>query len=68
MNVSFTTAGAVPAPPFAWVVQLIGKPYRALATLAWNLLKEKHAAILADREPLLVETKFRPPDIANFHD
>ena len=51
------TAGAVPAPPFAWVVQLIGKPSRALATLAWNQLKEKHAAILADREPLLVETK-----------
>jgi len=51
------TAGAVPAPLFAWVVQLIGKPSRALATLAWNQLKEKHAAILADREPLLVETK-----------
>jgi Transglycosylase SLT domain/SPOR domain len=51
------TAGAVPAPPFAWVVQLIGKPSRALATLAWSQLKQKHAVILADREPLLVETK-----------
>jgi hypothetical protein len=48
---------AVPAPPLAWVVQLIGKPSRALATLAWSQLKQKHAAILADREPLLVETK-----------
>jgi len=47
----------VAAPPLAWVVQLIGKPSRALATLAWSQLKHKHAAILADREPLLVETK-----------
>ena len=45
------------APRFAWAVQLIGKPSRALATLAWNQLKQKHAAILADGEPLLVETK-----------
>ena len=45
------------APRFAWAVQLIGKPSRALATLAWSQLKQKHAAVLADREPLLVETK-----------
>jgi hypothetical protein len=49
--------GAVPAPRFDWVVQLIGKPSRALATLAWSQLKQKHAIILANREPLLVETK-----------
>jgi hypothetical protein len=48
---------AVPAPRFDWVVQLIGKPSRALATLAWSQLKQKYPAILADREPLLVETK-----------
>jgi hypothetical protein len=48
---------AVPAPRFAWVVQLIGKPTRALATLAWGQLKQKYAAVLADREPILLETK-----------
>jgi hypothetical protein len=32
-----TQANAVaPAPRFAWAVQLIGKPSRALATLAWS--------------------------------
>jgi len=48
---------AVPAPCFAWVVQVIGRPTRALATLAWGQLKQKYAAILADRDPTLVETK-----------
>jgi hypothetical protein len=48
---------ALPAPRFAWVVQLIGKPTRTLATLAWDQLEQKYAAILADREPILVETK-----------
>jgi hypothetical protein len=48
---------AARAPRFAWAVQLIGKSSRALATLAWSQLKQKHAAILADRDPLLVETK-----------
>jgi hypothetical protein len=48
---------AVPAPRFAWVAQLIGKPSRALATLAWSQLKRKYPAILADREPLLVENR-----------
>jgi Transglycosylase SLT domain/SPOR domain len=51
------TSAAVPTPGFVWVVQLIGKPSRALATLAWGQLKQKYATILADREPLLAETK-----------
>jgi hypothetical protein len=51
------TTAAVLAPRFVWVVQLIGRPTRALATLAWGQLKQKYAAILADRDPLLVETK-----------
>lgn len=42
---------------FPWGVQLVGSSSRALAALAWSTLKQKYPAILAGRQPLLVETK-----------
>jgi hypothetical protein len=51
------TSAAVPAPHFDWAVQLAGSSSRTQATLAWTELKQKYTALLAGREPLLVETK-----------
>jgi len=48
---------AVPAPHFDWAVQLAGSSSRTQATLAWTEIKQKYTALLAGREPLLVETK-----------
>jgi Transglycosylase SLT domain/SPOR domain len=51
------TSAAVPAPHFDWAVQLAGSSSRTQATLAWTELKQRYTALLAGREPLLVETK-----------
>jgi hypothetical protein len=51
------TSAAAPALRFDWAVQLAGSSSRTRAALASTELKRKYAALLAGREPLLVETK-----------
>jgi Transglycosylase SLT domain len=45
---------AVKPPPDPWGVELVGGPSDATALLAYRRIQEKYAALLGDREPLIV--------------